>query len=97
MIELNKEQEKHYQSLKWLFSEGNRKQGRTFLLAVVLVNKAVREGEWIWIADHREGRHHTKNLLDEIKRLFDVHCNQEKFAFEASSLEPRFRIRRLPG
>jgi hypothetical protein len=44
-------QKKHLKSIEWLFSEGNRAEGRTTLLAYIYIQKALK-GYRITIIDH---------------------------------------------
>ena len=50
-LTINKEQRKHLESIQWLFSEGNRQQGRSLLLAYVYINEALK-GREVVIIDH---------------------------------------------
>jgi hypothetical protein len=68
-IELSKEQAKHYESIKWLISEGQRGSGRTYLMALAFVEKSIYEGGWVRIFDHTPYEIAQKQLLMQIDNI----------------------------
>lgn len=66
-----------YNELHRFYSQGNRRSGRTHLLARVLVNTAIETGENIYLSDHhyvfninRSTNHH---LLEEVRRVIAMY------------------------
>lgn len=49
---LPEQQAKHYETVKWLVNDGPRGSGRTFLLALAFVEKAITCGHPVNIWDH---------------------------------------------
>ena len=69
-INLTKLQKKHFDSIKWLFDE-KRAEGKTYLLAIIFIQKALRTGMWVRPMDHftEGGERANMLLMDLIKSL----------------------------
>jgi len=65
-FELTKEQNKHVQSLQWLFT-GPRGSGRTTLLAYVLIQTVLETGVSQRIVDHHPDKRADQLLAREIE------------------------------
>ena len=48
---LTKLQLKHFDSIKWLYNE-DRREGKSYLLALIFIQKAIRTGNWVTPKDH---------------------------------------------
>lgn len=71
MIELTKTQTKYLEAFEWLVgSRGSRAEGRSTLLAVVFIQKAVNNpGQKVYVFDHNPGYFIYKRVLDQIRIL----------------------------
>ena len=62
-----------YNELHRFYSQGNRRSGRTHLLARVLVNTAIETGEIIYLSDHHsvftKDKRNNYHLLEEIRKV----------------------------
>jgi hypothetical protein len=67
-IKLTKEQNKHYESIKWLFS-GARGSGRTTLLAYALIENVLEARCQRRIFDHYGDTRADMNLMNLIEQL----------------------------
>lgn len=75
-----------YDELHRFYSEGNRRSGRTYLLARVLVNTAIETGAIVNVTDHHlisdNRRHRILHMRREIEKVaheysqmgLDLHC-----------------------
>jgi len=92
-ITLTKEQAKHFESIKWLYSNKmkDRASGRTTLVLLTLIDEAVtRSGEIVNLKDYdiKEGRGACYNisqlhyLLDNIldNRVYDYKFNRHRMS-----------------
>lgn len=76
-ITLTKEQMIHYRSIMWLISEGPRASGRTYLLAIAYISKAMMNPNMrVSVKDHgdcsdRNLMEQIKNILTDVKKLND--------------------------
>lgn len=66
-----------YNELHRFYSQGNRRSGRTHLLARVLVNTAIETGEIIYLHDHhsvfKNNRDINRHLLTEIRKVIALY------------------------
>ena len=73
-MKLSKEQAKHLDSLRWLFGEGPRCSGRTYLLACVLIEQAIETDRDIKLLDHHWVLHghpnNNEHMWNEIIKVF---------------------------
>lgn len=71
-VKLTDEQVKHLDTVRWLVSDGYRGEGRTTVLAVAYLEKAMsNEGKPIAVVDHHLDGQSTKfNLMPLIGFLF---------------------------
>lgn len=69
---LTKEQQKHYDSIAWLLSEGNRGQGRSRVLAAVIIDEALRTGGNMVIRDHTEFHQGGKDQMSVIRNAANI-------------------------
>lgn len=69
-VKLTELQQKHLASIEWLVSD-NRAEGKTFLLAVAFIRKALNNlGQWVYIFDHfAEHKGGTDNLMFLIRTV----------------------------
>ncbi len=71
-IELTKKQKEHYKSVEWLLNdESYRREGRSYLMAVCFIQRALRNrGCWVKVFDHFS-RHPmtTRFLLDTVVEI----------------------------
>lgn len=67
-IKLTKEQKKHIESIRWLYS-APRCSGRTTLLAYVLIECVMETGEKMRIIDHHSSRQADMYLASIIHNL----------------------------
>lgn len=89
-IELTKLQKKHFDSIKWLFDE-KRAEGKSYLLAIIFIQKAIRTGAWITPRDHfTEGGRMADIRLNETIRMVikELISDSKKVEFRQDS----FRI-----
>lgn len=68
-IKLTKEQYERYGTVQWLVNDGPRGCGRTFLLALAFIEKAIDCGYPIPIWDHSTNRESVRHLLDQIHKI----------------------------
>ena len=88
-FKLTPEQRKHLNSIEWLFSEDNRQQGRSFLLAYIFIAEALK-GKTIKIVDHAYITHGgtfimSKHLADRIDEI--IKNNHLPLKIDWSTLE----------
>ena len=97
MIELSESQMMRYESIKWLLGDGPRRSGRSFLMAVIFVEKAVSDlGHVISVHDHYT--HNRQNMFclidivfNKMEMRFDVEGNTE-FILDINRMDNRIRI-----
>ena len=79
-------------ALDWLFSENEDQQGtgRTFVLAVAHLRRAVRTGRWVSVEDHHDSRGGDSGLL----LLIGTVANTADIRIEVSG-QHRFRVDRV--
>lgn len=69
-----------YDELHRFYSKGNRRSGRTYLLARVLVNTAIETGDTVYLNDHyifdRRSRNINMNLLAEIRKVIEIYSDK---------------------
>ena len=89
-IDLSKIQRKHLKAIEWFISDNNRREGRSYLLAIAYINKAVNSrGQWIQVLDHFPTTETNRRLFEVIeqmiskdKQLLKKSCfNDRKFIF----------------
>ena len=68
-LHLTKEQHSRFSTIKWLVNDGPRGSGRTFLLALAFIEKAIDCGYPIYIWDHYHNRESKRFLLDQISKI----------------------------
>lgn len=88
---LTKLQKQHLSSLEWLIDD-SRAAGKTFLLAVVFIKKALEYRErWIYPFDHfKEGGAMAESVvMNEIKRIIS---QDKKILERAEFRQGAFRI-----
>jgi len=68
VLNLNHTHAKHFDSVSWLVSEGNRRSGRSYLLAAAFVEEAIKTNQKIFIWDHysRGMIYHLFSYINEI-------------------------------
>lgn len=83
-IKLSKLQQEYYPAIKWLINDGPRASGRTTLLAVAFLEKAVETpGRKILVFDHFPiVRSVRDNMLDRVKALFEIQSPEFKKTYE---------------
>lgn len=76
MLKLTTKQLEHISSVRWLLSDGGRGEGRSFLMAIIFIEKARDEwNEWVEVFDHYSHRQHvTHDMYSQIHRI----CNDLK-------------------
>jgi len=63
-IDLTEKQEKYADAIYWLISDQNIAEGRTTLLALALIKKAIdNPGETIRVFDHANNTYHSENIM----------------------------------
>lgn len=91
-IRLTVDQEKHIESIRWLINGANRRQGKSFLLAIVFIEKAVENiGEEITVFDHFNIRQNNRSFLHLIRDVFynlkykniDIEFNESRMTITA--------------
>lgn len=78
-------QQEHLEALTWLFSEENRGEGRTHLMALVMIRLAISNpDQWIRVFDHSVFAYSNSHVLqDTIWRMLSKH--KALFRFKESS------------
>lgn len=82
-IKLTKEQLKHFESIRWLIQDGPLRVGKTFLMCVIFLEKAMKNnGQNIYIFDHNPASHHSyfsRLTVPTIKAIFETKYDTEKY------------------
>lgn len=72
-INLTKLQVKYLPAISWLVKDGNRGQGRTFLLAVAFIQEAIETGGIVRVFDHYPDPVSVRqNLMPLIKNIISM-------------------------
>jgi len=87
---LNEQQLSHLRTINWLLNEGNRGQGRTFLLAIGFIREAIRTKRPIAYFDHIKSDK-TKDYIGHILENL-IHSNRQiRSNFRVTSKEIQYK------
>lgn len=90
MNHFNDNQLKYGDAIKWLLSDNNRGEGRTYLMSAVFIEKARDEwNEWVEVFDHYSHRQHvTHDMYSQIHRI----CNDLKLNVSIDTTRQSIKI-----
>ncbi len=76
-------QMEYFDAIKWLIGDGPRASGRTHLLALSFIDKALKTGSPVELWDHHGGRGDLRHLLDRISQIV-CSINEELDSIESN-------------
>lgn len=88
-IKVTEEQKSRYEAIRWLISDDNRQEGRTYLMALAFIDKAMKnKGRPVRIFDHNTDVNNA-HIFSVIGNIMNSHGDQGigiKFEFDKSTI-----------
>ena len=86
---LTPKQQSHYESVRWLIRDGNRRSGRTFLMAYIFVEEALQNpGRTIHIFNHMVGMRARDYMVRQVSVAYDMMTTDKQKGLYPLTIRP---------
>jgi len=97
-FELTETQRKNYSAIEWLLGDGPVGSGRTSLMALVFIRKAMMNlGSWVTVFDHYPSRHNKQHFYAAIRNVFNGQDTLDNYELVINFTESKIKIKYTSG